>query len=199
MLTAAFECQQKDQLLSVTISAPVSGSARRTSVVPFRSAGSNSSQRARTTPLCLNAQRAATLYFLQLSGSKEANHHSISRLKLRHSDGSPDHVGTLYHEEVPLSSSAMMTTKRQGQKWPGKTKIVKALAKRSGLVTTRHPSWCQQGEKVGLEHQAMLSPIQIPKTRIRRSQRPGGRMNSSAMQSAKARLSGQIQRRCLRQ
>ena len=46
-------------------------------------------------------------------------------------------------------------------KWPVETKIVKALAKRSGL-TTRHPSWCQQGEKVGLGHQALQVQSKSP-------------------------------------
>ena len=44
------------------------------------------------------------LNFLHCSGSSEAIHQLISRRKLRHSEGFPFHVGTLYHDEVPLSS-----------------------------------------------------------------------------------------------
>ena len=48
------------------------------------------------------------LNFLHCSGSSEAIHQLISRRKLRHSEGLPFHVGTLYHDEVPLSSPSGM-------------------------------------------------------------------------------------------
>ena len=79
---------------------------------PRSSSGSNSSHLALTTPNCLNAHLAATLYFLHDSTSSEAIHQLISFLKDLHSAGFPLHVGTLYQELVPFSSSAIVPRKK---------------------------------------------------------------------------------------
>lgn len=55
------------------ISSLVSGSSMDSSATPASSDGSNSSPRARTTPCCLKAQRAATLNFLQRFKVKRSN------------------------------------------------------------------------------------------------------------------------------
>ena len=98
----------------ITLS-PVSGSVMASSLVPSRSWGSNSSQRALTTPYCLSAHRAATLNFLQDSSSSEAIHQFISRRNCRHSAGLPDHVGTRYQELVPDSSAEVIFTAKMAK------------------------------------------------------------------------------------
>ena len=71
----------------------------------------NSSPLWRTTPDCLKSHLAARLYFLVLSRSRELSHQDISRSKERQVSGLPFQVGTLYHAEVVLSSSAISPAK----------------------------------------------------------------------------------------
>ena len=92
-----------------TTSSPVSVSLKTVASDPFKSSGSNSSHLALTTPYCLKAHLAATLYFLVDSMSRLAIHQFISLRNARHSIGLPLHVGTLYQVLVPpLSSSAIV-------------------------------------------------------------------------------------------
>ena len=92
-----------------TTSSPVCGSSPLTSFWYSSSSGLNSSPLWRTTPDCLNNQRAARLYFFVPSKSRLLVHHFISLWKARHVCGDPSQTGT--RDQAPpdwsLSASPM--------------------------------------------------------------------------------------------
>ena len=104
-------------------------------------------------------------------------HRSLSRLKLRHSAGFPLHVGTLYHELLPVSSSGIAIPTSQSpseaasRKWNPERVVIHSL-KEFRKEKGARPEGLQSLYDVELEVQARQMPQQQKVTRAATTQPP---------------------------
>ena len=132
----------------MTTSSPACGSWPLTSFWYSSSSGLNSSPLWRTTPDCLNNQRAARLYFFVPSKSRLLVHHFISLWKARHVCGDPSQTGT--RDQAPpdwsLSASPMTWIWLPFGRWNTKSaKRLNSVSNRPQTKALASCRWWRQG------------------------------------------------------